>query len=109
RRSPEDRSGLNMNSTVAVVGLIVGAASGLASLALLLWFLWRVYDRGGRTDLVAAAKALRQVYDPSWAAKLSRFLPSSSSPEDAGDPRNPDDEPGSDRGPPENTPPPPLP
>jgi hypothetical protein len=67
-----------MISTLAVIGVTVGAVSGLASLALLLLFLWRVYDRGGRTDLVAAAKALRQVHDPNWSAKLSRFVPNSS-------------------------------
>ena len=67
-----------MISTLAVIGVITGGVCGLASLALLLRFLWRVYDRGGRTDLVAAAKALRQVHDPNWAAKLTRFLPSSS-------------------------------
>lgn len=62
---PKIAQDTNMISTLAVIGVIVGAISGLASLALLLLFLWRVYDRGGQTDLVAAAKALRQVRDPA--------------------------------------------
>ena len=64
-----------MNSTLALAGLIVIAASGLISLALILRFLWRVYDRGGPTHVRSVADALRQVYDPSWAAKLVGYLP----------------------------------
>ena len=64
-----------MISTLAVIGMIVSAVSGLASLALLLLFLRHVYDRGGLTDLMAAAKAVRQVHSLTWSAKLGRLLP----------------------------------
>jgi uncharacterized membrane protein len=63
-----------MNTTI-VVAITVAALAGLVSLALILWFLWRVYERGGRSDLVAAAKALRLVHDPSRASSLGRFIP----------------------------------
>ena len=62
-----------MNSLLALAGLTVVAASGLISLALILRFLWRVYDRGGPTHVRSAADALRRVYDPSWMAKLRRL------------------------------------
>jgi hypothetical protein len=63
-----------MNTTI-VVAITVAALAGLLSLALILWFLWRVYERGGRSDLAAAAKALRQVHDPHWVASLGKFVP----------------------------------
>jgi hypothetical protein len=47
-----------MNTTVAVA-IAIAALAGLGSLALILRFLWRVYERGGRADLSVAAKALR--------------------------------------------------
>jgi hypothetical protein len=62
-----------MNTTI-VVAITVAALAGLVSLALTLWFLWRVYEQGGRRDLAAAAKALRRVYDPSWASSLVKFI-----------------------------------
>jgi hypothetical protein len=61
-----------MNPTLALAALIVIAATGLISLTLILRFLWRVYEHGGRTDVRSAAAALRQVYDPSWVSKLRR-------------------------------------
>jgi hypothetical protein len=64
-----------MNTTI-VVAITVAALAGLLSLALILWFLWRVYERGGRCDLAAAAKALRQVHDPHWVASLAKLIPS---------------------------------
>jgi hypothetical protein len=50
-----------MISTVTIVGLMVSGLCGLASLALILWFLWRVYDRGGPVHLTSVADALHQV------------------------------------------------
>lgn len=47
-----------MNTTVAVA-IAIGALAGLGSLALILRFLWRVYERGGRAALSVAAKVLR--------------------------------------------------
>ena len=34
-----------------------------------------MYDRGGPKHVLDVAKALRQVYDPSWPTKLLRYLP----------------------------------
>jgi hypothetical protein len=42
--------------TLAALTMIVIAVSGVASLALLLYFLWRVYERGGRADLTSAGR-----------------------------------------------------
>ena len=50
-----------MISTLAAIGLIVGSITGLLSLALVLRFLWLVYERGGARDLAAAARALRLI------------------------------------------------
>jgi hypothetical protein len=58
-----------------VIAVGVLALTGLASLALVLRFLWLVYDRGGRADLIAAARAFRQVHDPNWVVSPSKFLP----------------------------------
>jgi hypothetical protein len=57
---------------VIAIGLL--AVTSLASFALALCFLWLVYDRGGSVDLVAAAKALRQVHNPNRAVSLRRSL-----------------------------------
>lgn len=62
-----------MDMTI-VIAITVAALAGLVSLSLILWFLWQVYERGGRSDLAAAAKALRQVHDPSWVSSLCRFI-----------------------------------
>jgi hypothetical protein len=74
-RLPVERQDTDMSSTLALAGLTIIAASGLISLALILRFLWRVYDRGGPTHVRSAAAALREVYDPHWAAKLGHSLP----------------------------------
>jgi len=74
-----------MNTTI-VVAITVAALAGLASLALILRFLWRVYDQGGRSDLEVAAKALRLVHDPSWVASLAKFIPGAGKLETSSDP-----------------------
>ena len=76
-----------MIPTLAVIGMIVGTVSGVGSLAMILRFYWLVYDRGGPLDLAAAAAAVQQVHDSSWAARLGRFLPRSS----AGEPGDQND------------------
>src|SRR3954469_25323555 len=72
---PAERQDTDMNATLVLARLIVIAVSGLTSLALILRFLWRVYDRGGPPHVRSAADALRQVYDPNWVAKLAGCLP----------------------------------
>lgn len=62
-----------MTSTTAALALIIVGI--LIALAMILTFLWRVYDRGGPKDALDAARALREVYDPNWPANLLRFLP----------------------------------
>jgi hypothetical protein len=74
--------GRKMTTTTIAVGLIV--AGILISLAMILSFLWSVYDRGGPKHVLDAAQALRQVYDPSWPSKLLGYLPTDV-PEDDGD------------------------
>ena len=64
-----------MISTLAFFAVIVTAITGVISLALILSFLWRVYERGGHIDLSFAARALRQVHDPNWASTLLRLMP----------------------------------
>jgi hypothetical protein len=44
--------------------------------------LWSVYDRGGPKHVLDVAKALREVYDPSWPSSLLRFLPTAKDGED---------------------------
>ena len=62
-----------MTSTTVALTLIV--AGILIALAMIIWFLKHVYDRGGPTHVLDVARALRQVYDPSWSAKLLGYLP----------------------------------
>jgi hypothetical protein len=50
-----------MISTIVIVGIVVGGLSGVIGLALILRFLWLVYDRGGSPHLMAAAAALRSI------------------------------------------------
>jgi len=47
---------------VTTTAIVVAATSGFGFLSLLarLVFLWKVYKRGGRYDLTAAARALRE-------------------------------------------------
>jgi hypothetical protein len=60
--------------TTIIIGVItVATLAGVVSLALILRFLWRVYERGGRSDLTAAAKALRLVHDPNWIFLLGKL------------------------------------
>lgn len=62
-----------MNPTTAAIALIV--AGTVISMAMILFFLRYVYDRGGPKDMRDVAKALREVYDPSWPSKLLGYLP----------------------------------
>ena len=60
--TPNDTPTTPKRDTVSVlllVATIVTPLSGVASLALILRFLRHVYDRGGVSDLVQAARALR--------------------------------------------------
>lgn len=50
-----------MFPTLAAVSLIVTGVAGVITLALILRFLWRVYERGGATDLTTAAEAVRSI------------------------------------------------
>jgi hypothetical protein len=69
-----------MTSTTVAVALIV--AGILISLAMILYFLWSVYEGGGPKHVLDVAKALREVYDPSWPTKLLRFLPTANDDQD---------------------------
>ena len=62
-----------MTTTTIAVALIV--AGILISLAMILCFLWCVYDRGGPKHVLDVARALREVYDPNWPSKLLGYLP----------------------------------
>jgi hypothetical protein len=62
-----------MTSTTTAVGILV--AGILIALAMILRFLWCVYHRGGPKHVLDVARALRQVYDPNWPAKLLGYLP----------------------------------
>lgn len=53
-------------SPLVAMTVIVVALSGLASLTLILCFLWRVYERGGRADLTSAGKAIRDASVRDW-------------------------------------------
>jgi len=44
----------------------VGSVCALIALISVLVFLWKVYDRGGRTDLAAAARAVRDARQRPW-------------------------------------------
>jgi hypothetical protein len=50
--------------------LAVIVAGVVISLAMILYFLWRVYDRGGPKHVQDVARALHEVYDANWPAKL---------------------------------------
>jgi hypothetical protein len=56
-------------ATGVLLAAVVSSAFGLVSLWLVLRFLWRVYDKGGASDLTAAARALR---DARWRLSASR-------------------------------------
>jgi hypothetical protein len=58
-------------TTVALGVLVVGVVT---SLAMILWFFWCVYDRGGPKHVQDVAKALREVYDPTWPSRLLDFV-----------------------------------
>ena len=59
-----------MNAMWISIGVVVLGI--VACLGMTQRFLWRVYDRGGAKDVHAAAKALREVYDPRWV--LTRLV-----------------------------------
>jgi hypothetical protein len=65
--------GSMMTSTTVVLALIVTGI--LIALAMIIWFLKHVYDRGGPKHVLDVARALRQVYDPNWPSKLLGYLP----------------------------------
>lgn len=62
-----------MTSTTVALALIV--AGILIALAMIIWFLKHVYDRGGPKHVLDVARALHQVYDPNWPSKLLGYLP----------------------------------
>jgi len=67
--------------TISVV-FAVGSVCALIALISVLVFLWKVYDRGGRTDLTAAARAVRDAREWPWIAPTRRRI----SPRDDDDP-----------------------
>jgi hypothetical protein len=75
-----------MNPTTAAIAFVV--AGIVISLAMILYFLWSVYTRGGPKHVHAVAKALREVYDPSWPSKLLGYLPPPESRVDVDDDEN---------------------
>jgi hypothetical protein len=62
-----------MTATTIAVSLVVGGI--IVSLAMILYFLWLVYERSGPKHVGDVAKALRVVYDPNWPTKLLGYLP----------------------------------
>ena len=46
--------------TTTAIAFMVAGLFGFLSLLVTTVFLWKVYKRGGRTDLTAAARALRE-------------------------------------------------
>ena len=60
------------STTVALALIIVGM---LTALAMIIRFLTHVYNRGGPKHVLDVARALRDVYDPSWPSKLLGYLP----------------------------------
>jgi len=50
------------------VAFAVGSVCTLIALISVLVFLWKVYDRGGGTDLAAAARAVRDARERPWIA-----------------------------------------
>ncbi len=61
-------------TTSTVLGVIAIISGVIVCLAMILWFLWMVYNRGGADDVGSVAKALREVYDPEWPTQAFRFL-----------------------------------
>ena len=61
---------------VSIIAAAVVAGAGVVSLALCLLFLLVIYLKGGKDDLIAASKALREVRDvgvaPAVRAGLER-------------------------------------
>lgn len=62
-----------MTATTIAASLVVDGV--IVSLAMILYFLWLVYERGGPKHVGDVAKALRVVYDPNWPTKLLGYLP----------------------------------
>jgi hypothetical protein len=62
-------------STVTAIVLVAVIAGVIICLAMILKFLWKVYEHGGPGDVLDTAKALREIYDPEWPSKLFGYLP----------------------------------
>jgi len=62
-----------MTATTIAISIVVSGV--IASLAMILYFLWLVYERGGPKHVRDVAKALRLVYNPNWPTKLLGYLP----------------------------------
>jgi hypothetical protein len=60
-----------LGPVLAVVAVVAGV---LLLLGLILRFLWNVYDHGRPNHVLDVARALRQVYDPSWPRWLRNLL-----------------------------------
>lgn len=54
------------STTVAVLGLIAVVTGVIVCLAMILGFLWKIYQHGGPGHVGSVAQSLRKVYDPSW-------------------------------------------
>ncbi len=63
-------------STVTAIVVIAVVAGVIITLAMILKFLWRIYERGGPSHVSSVAKALHEVYDPQWPSKVLGYLPS---------------------------------
>ncbi|MDQ3150801.1 MAG: hypothetical protein M3R63_03450 [Actinomycetota bacterium] len=56
------------------VAFAVGSVCALIALISVLVFLWKIYDRGGRTDLAVAARAVRDARAWPWSALMRRRI-----------------------------------
>ena len=68
-----------MELTTAAVVLAAGLI-GVLGLTITLVFLWKVYDRGGRDDLQAAARALRDARQHHLHDVIAGFGPARNNP-----------------------------
>jgi hypothetical protein len=62
-------------STVAAIVALAVIGGVIICLAMIIKFLGKIYERGGPADVRTVARALRDVYDPSWPTKLLGYLP----------------------------------
>jgi hypothetical protein len=61
-----------MIGTAAMIAVAIGSVFGFLSLLAILVFLWKVYDRGGRADLNAASRAIRDARQRQLSVPATR-------------------------------------